>query len=685
MIRFNIRSRNKQQSPTAAFQRNSKRSLEISRDFLMLRNREKPNHHSKDQCLSNLSYNTPNSPIDISSLQISQPSSINSQLDLTAQPVSLPCFPSPAHPIRRNSLPTPSLDTYINRFALCTAYDTLSSNSTYLVSNATLPKRDSSGYALDYYSYTPSSQNSTNSSKTRRRVRPTTKRKSSKQSFNKLAKSSVDIGLDFDSLARRRKLGGDQLDFIPIEKRILSKTIQLRRLLNQVEHIGDFEELKELVTIHESKISSSKKQIVTAKERIREANILIQTINNTVNTNGISLRRVHGKPNHFRSRRTDSALRESTEFPPTPNTLTNQRSFDHDIVLGTHQQLSPSEQRRFKPDVHKASRKSSKLRRLGSAGSTFLRRLSKGSHMDESSLGSRREPFTPVVLDEDTIERLKLNPEQGMEELQNKLHSLIEAEHVDAVKLKEAQNKLAEKRDIHDRIMEILDLFYGNTPGWEENPISQAMFTEIADMTEAGLEAEHDLVDFRLLLNRARAAFEDYVLGANAMLVVTHELTFFVQKLGALMVSVDESEPIFLMDGTIESKNEELHRTILRDMDGHITKTYSKSRVAAESCVGAPRVARVKADLQKLKSIFDAEVSAVEDSESVCQCDLQTMMQMSRNALSESRTAEMFVIERRNLMGEDLVKIESQVDRCEEYVIMERLGILDLHHPPDEM
>ena len=55
---------------------------------------------------------------------------------------------------------------------------------------------------------------------------------------------------------------------------------------------------------------------------------------------------------------------------------------------------------------------------------------------------------------------------------------------------------------------------------------------------------------------------------------------------------------------------------------------------------------------------------------------IEDSVNRASSAVREGRLAEKFVQEREKLIGEDVAMFEEVVERCEEYVIMERMALL---------
>lgn len=520
------------------------------------------------------------------------------------------------------------------------------SPTSYLVSYDELPRRLPNGHALSYLTYLPSKYYIP--SYTRRKPRNAD-----------LRDASNALDLDASSLARRRPAD----DLIPIDMRIAGKVNLLRRLLADGEQLGDLEVLKDLVGIHEAKVTRAKQKADTLKMQIREASI-IAGLGDPDDRHG-SVKKVHGRPGRNFGGRTVSALKARTGGIRSAS-RSHRTTLDRDRVRESQQH-----QTRVKPDLSRLSRKSSaRLKRLGSAGSVLIRRLSKVSIAEDASSGSSAEPTSSSTFGQETMKRLRVNPSEVLSGFEEELSKLGETEKDDVDKLRDAQKQLRERRAIHNRAMEILDIFYGTPPGWQENPISKRMIHDTAEMTEAGLEAERDLAEARGIRERARAAREDHGRTLDALHTIGTELRLFEDALDALL------------SGEHRDTASRMHLTKrLEDMRKHLDKCVQSARLAVECCAHAPRLQRMRRELVSLCKGFEQEANAVTKRLTFYQNDLAATMQVTRGALSDCSMSETFVEERQNMIKEDIKRFDEAVERCEEYVMLERVGILDMHHP----
>lgn len=344
--------------------------------------------------------------------------------------------------------------------------------------------------------------------------------------------------------------------------------------------------------------------------------------------------------------------------------------------------------------VAKLSRKSSgTLKRIGSAGTTLLRRFSRASVGNEpasaqsvpsSALSSIQAPSSPVVssvLDSETLSRLKTDPAEVIAELEGDAIRLQREERETLARLKSAEQILAERRDVHNKAMAILDQFYGNLPGWQLDPITQAMFTETVDMTDAGLEAERDLAEARHNLAQGRAALKDHELALGSLQTIGEQLGLFVDGLEQLIRSISDCETKSRADKNTAPEYPGDIWTSLQQLEKYLNKSVGCGEMASECCPDAPRVKQIERDLRTLRDGFVTESRAVVSMGRVYQKDLLGNLHVAKSTKEDSDLAESFVGEREKMIAEDVEAFEELVERCEEYVMQERMTLVDIHYP----
>ncbi|CAN8064875.1 unnamed protein product, partial [Agarophyton chilense] len=559
------------------------------------------------------------------------------------------------------------------------------------------PSRNLHGHALHYAAYTPSRFFVPPSSRApRRRARLVAPSAAALPSA---------LALDYDTVARSAAAATlAEPDFLPQDKLIKAAIVRLRQLLTNGDRIGDLRTLNDLAEILRQNIARHHSQAEAKRTHIKHAKIVAGFIDKTNHV--IHIKKVSGKPATFRSRTTSAlklraaSMRSASRHPR--NACDNKHRFRrqppaerHCHGLGTP--MDHHHPHHQKSDCSRLTRKnSSHLRRLHSAGAVLIRKLS-----SKSTVPSQRAPCRPdssptnsPVLHPETIKKLKTDPAPIINGFQMELHA-IEQEHLlDRTKLEEVESQLCERRRIHQEAMQILDQFYGALPGWENDPISQKMILETVELTEAGVDAEHDLTESRDLLLRAQAALADHQRTHRALQAIRADLTSFVQILSDLIASADvivetrgranlpSRQRRYSVDVQTEAGEGVLDT--LSHLERLLDRCIGQSRLAVECCREAPRVDNLQDDLEHISAAFALEAEAVKKNGTIYHDDLEPTLQVSVTVLGDCKLAEGFVAERQTLITEDLEPLRNQVERCEEYVMMERLAILDLRHPRDD-
>lgn len=415
-------------------------------------------------------------------------------------------------------------------------------------------------------------------------------------------------------------------------------------------------------------------------------------------TTSSPVRRVPGSSGRKLASRSVSALKGRTGPPlrSTSHSATDcvSPSPYPDYAPETLSQALPSTTVPKRGYVAKLSRKSSgTLKRIGSAGSTLMRRFSRGSVGNEpESIGAvPTSGLSPAyasgaissVLDDDTLARLRTEPADVIAELEANAVRLQNDERETLARLKAAERVLEERRELHGMVMAILDQFYGNLPGWQQDPITQALFIETVDMTDAGLEAERDLAEARHNLSQGHAALKDHELGLGSLQTICEQLGLFINGLERLIRSVADCEHHSRAGGHGTPEYSGDIWTSLQQLEKHLNKSVTCGEMAAECCPDAPRIKQVERDLRTLRDSFTNESKAVATMGRIYQKDLLGSLIVAKSTTADCKVAECFVQEREKMIAEDVEAFEELVERCEEYVMQERMTLVDIHHPLD--
>lgn len=441
---------------------------------------------------------------------------------------------------------------------------------------------------------------------------------------------------------------------------------------------------------------SSARQVVSAPPPARVRPVLTPP-----SETGVSpVRRMPGSSGRKLASRSVSALKGRTG--PT------QRSTSHsamdavnpspypDLAPETLSQSLPSTNSPKRGYVAKLSRKSSgTLKRIGSAGSTLMRRFSRASMGNEPvstgdaptsvlpSVASSTPAVISSVLDKETLARLKTEPADVIAELEASAVRLQNDERETLARLKAAERVLEERRELHGKIMGILDQFYGNLPGWQQDPITQALFIETVDMTDAGLETERDLAEARHNLSQGHAALKDHELGLGSLQTISEQLGLFTNGLERLIRSVADCEHHNRVGAHGAPEYSGDIWTSLQQLEKYLNKSVTCGEMSAECCPDAPRVKQIERDLRTLRDSFTNESKAVATMGRIYQKDLLGNLIVAKSTMADCKVAECFVQEKEKMISEDVESFEELVERCEEYVMQERMTLVDLHHPLD--
>lgn len=412
------------------------------------------------------------------------------------------------------------------------------------------------------------------------------------------------------------------------------------------------------------------------------------------------VRRV-GRPMRKLGGRTLSALKGR----PAPRRSASHNSTDESNLPSTQpsferlsQSLQGSVNRKGFVARSLSRKSSSTLKRLGSAGSMFMRRLSRGSVVTVDEPASMSSipggPLTCAVaaatgmvssaLAADTLARLHEDPASVVAELEVNAKKMQMEEKDTLSRLKAAERILDQRREVHGKAVSILDQFYGSLPGWQQDPVTQVMFSETIDMTDAALETERDLVEARHYLAQGHAALRDHSLALGAVQTIGEQLGSFITALERLIRSIAECESRGRADGCegIPQFDGDIWPT-LRQLEKHLDKCVGSGEMAMECCMDAPRVQQIERDLRTLRDGFVGESKAVESMGRIYQKDMLGSLHVAKSAVCDCKLAETFVREREGMIAEDVANFEEMTERCEEYVIQERMALVDLHHPVD--
>lgn len=232
------------------------------------------------------------------------------------------------------------------------------------------------------------------------------------------------------------------------------------------------------------------------------------------------------------------------------------------------------------------------------------------------------------------MSRVKVD-DKGREEAEKQLKKLEQEEAEAELRERLLEEKMKKRRKIHVQVMEVLDEFYGGKDGWENDQVARTMLSELADMTEAGLEAERDLAEARKLRDGALAAKQDWERGLREVTSVRKDV---------------ES----VLEGNHRMETAISPETVLWQ------RLETSTRVASECGLEMNAIAR------GLEALKDSN-----DSKQMTQATRVECIKMERHGKEVVA-----------MIQEDVNKLERRVERCEEYVIMERVAILNQHHPP---
>lgn len=619
-----------------------------------------------------------------------------------------------------------------------TSFVATSDQSTFLLPHETLPSRLPNGHSLDYTAYSPSRFYVPLSPHTARRPRHTVNHPSTGHlhlHFEPNSTNDKDISSTTVDEKAQSNLSSRPAAHT-IQHAIRLKVAALRRYLVLGNELGELPKLKNNVSIEREALARARRARHTALVRLHDAATLtglpppatvvapplhgpcrrptpvraqaaapgftrVRPIPPQASQiPGTGIRRMHGPPTR-NGLRTRSSLRGR-------QTASVSQDGDHASRLDPGEPTDPLSQTLPRPLVGRwpfgggqARRPTGKLRRLGSAGSMLIRRMSRtsvgkgeaASMASAASVGS--DGLAPAVaaatgsvcsaLDRSTIARLKTAPSTVMAELEGEARRLHEVERDALMRVKASERSLEQRRDYHDKAMAILDQFYGTLPGWQQDPITQAMFVETVDMTDAGLETERDLADARHIRAQALAALSDSGLAVGSLQATTEHLGTFISGLDATIRSIAEFENRDAATSQLQIKIASTGdiRSTLSVLEQNLEKAASSAEMALDCCKSVARVLHLERDVRTLRNTFVANMKSAYSAEQLNAKEFAETLHVAKRVVCDCKMAETYMRELEKMVAGDLDGFEDLVESCEEYVMAERLALVDLHHPSE--
>jgi hypothetical protein len=282
----------------------------------------------------------------------------------------------------------------------------------------------------------------------------------------------------------------------------------------------------------------------------------------------------------------------------------------------------------------------------------------------------------PAQLNEYILHALANNPDETLADLQGNADRSRQQLSTALEVLLKAQTALDARREIDDERLTILDRFYAKLPGWENDPVSQKLLVEVADMSEAAIVAERDLWFKCEKLEIMYTALSDHRKGLEFISDAHARLKNVVRELEVARVA--NSVDALRHGSAAAAAAAEAHNRLKAAKIG-ANQAFAKAKLASLCCKEIPRIDLISVKSSELLVNVDVGFNSPA-VELVARKTISEALVSARATLSDCDQAVAWVIDRTARIESDISDCEADVELLEQDVIEERMGLLRQHH-----
>jgi hypothetical protein len=273
---------------------------------------------------------------------------------------------------------------------------------------------------------------------------------------------------------------------------------------------------------------------------------------------------------------------------------------------------------------------------------------------------------------------LRINADVILDELR------IEASrvrHLQAEKLEvlvSAESALNARRDIDARLLLLLDRFYSRLPGWEDNHVSRMLVDELVDMSESGIEIEHDMREQQVLVLHMQHALLDHS-------KCTEYLSACLLMLQSASKNLDDAKIANVIDVVGHGSNAYTAASVtqrkLASARFAANEAAAKAKLVSLCCPDMTLAPQIFDTTNRLESSIQADISFYSAGFDV----ITRRMIIEAQALSRSASLDVqcglrWVAARIQMIKRDVEQANAEIEILLSDVVEERIALLHQHH-----
>lgn len=414
-----------------------------------------------------------------------------------------------------------------------------------------------------------------------------------------------------------------------VEKEIEGLMEEFRKLESAVQKMEDVEVLEENFGVAKNKLAGKEKTLEKFKKKVETAKNLAK----------LKEQKSSKKSNSLRSPKTPQ---KSNSVAGSPNASANSLPGDNSL------------KRKF----------SSRLRRLSSR--------SKSQSLDGiENIGE---------FDQDFWQCFNVNPQEAVQTVQMDLERVQDEFEKASEEYSKCETLLQERRVFDCRLSDIMDRFYGQEPGYENDPVNARMLEEAKELSETGREAEKARRHLLKLHQQVLIALRDQ---ENALDAAHTALQIFKEIVQHLKESRTYNRIDVFTEGTLSRSASLRVKELWQEADKKTADANRKAKLANYWSRDAPVIRTVQVGRNPIIGTLDIVYDSVPVDMMVRQ-SVTKAFEKSVHAYTDSEKTVKYLEEFSARVRSHLHECKAEIERHDRVLLQERSDIFYRNHPQEK-
>jgi hypothetical protein len=241
-----------------------------------------------------------------------------------------------------------------------------------------------------------------------------------------------------------------------------------------------------------------------------------------------------------------------------------------------------------------------------------------------------------------------------------------------------AESALETRRVLNARLLTVLDRFYGRLPGWEDDPVSQALIGDLGSMSDSGVEVERDMWEQQSRLLNTQLVLLDHnkcseYLSVCLLLLKNVDETLVRAEAANVIDILRHGPDAYTAASVVQSK--------LMSARSSVNEAVLKAKIASLCCPNMARAPHILDTTKRLQTIIQTDINFhMMGSDVITGRLIVDALALTSSASYNVQCGLQWVTGRVASIKCDQERADTEIEMLESDVLEERIVLLRQHH-----